>query len=154
MIPVILLVIPATLLVIPVVKSGPIWSPWDRVWSYWESYSSLCLPAAPSEQGLCFFKKQEATTFHTGVVFVSSIEARFGTLWHALQSCWKASTGNDDHVDADEHASARTDLKNFEVLWLALTLCSQLGYATGKLLPLLIFQIQRLHDSPVSLAAA
>ena len=85
MIPVILLVIPATLLVmIPVVKSGPIWSPWDRVWSYWESYSSLCLPAAPSEQGLCFFKKQEATTFHTGVVFVSSIEARFGTLWHAL----------------------------------------------------------------------
>jgi len=47
----------------------------------------------------------------------------------------------------DEHAFARTNLEEFEVLGLALTLCSQLGYAIGKLVPLLLFQIQRLHDS-------
>lgn len=71
---------PVILLLIPEVKSGPLWNPCDHVWSYWESSSLLCVPAASSEQGLCLFKKQEATTLHTGLVFVLSIEACFAVL--------------------------------------------------------------------------
>ena len=43
-----------------------------------------------------------------------------------------------------------TDLKGLEVLGLALALCSQLGDATGKLLPLLLLQIQRLFHTQSS----
>lgn len=43
------------------------------------------------------------------------------------------------------------DLEGLEVLGLALALCSQLGNATGKLLPLLFFQVQRLFHIGKSL---
>ena len=42
---------------------------------------------------------------------------------HALQRYWKASAGNVDDDD-DKLAAARTNLEEFEVLGLALTLCS------------------------------